>query len=100
MVPEAEPFRADGPDRFIGGPYMRGDLVPGDLWVTVARVEDGKIAEHLLAVRPSDGVPVREIAPPGAFPTPDGWRTSPDGMTWITSFLIPVAKALRLPPNG
>jgi hypothetical protein len=103
VVPEAEPFRqyVEGePDRFIGGKYMRGDLVPGDLWMTVAIVEDHKVTERLVAVRPSDGVPVREIAPPGAFPTPDGWRTSPDGMTWVTSFLIPVSKALQRRSDG
>jgi len=91
VVPEAEPYRADGPNRVIGGAFMAGDLIPADLWFDVGLIDPrGAVVERLPAVRPADRTPVVELSPPGAFPAPDGWRTSPDGMTWVASFPIPV----------
>jgi hypothetical protein len=94
VVPEAEPYRPDGPDRHIGGAFMAGDLIPGHLWLDIGLIDaEGALVERLEAVRPSDRTAVSELAPPGEFPAPDGWRTSPDGMTWAASFMIPVPQA-------
>ena len=96
VIPEADPFRPDGPERFIGGPYMAGDLVPGELWVDVGRLSpDGEVIERLPAVRPTDGVPLAVLTPPLSPTTPDGWRTSADGMTRVGSFLIPITERQR-----
>jgi hypothetical protein len=96
VVPEADPYIAEGPERFIGGDYMRADLVPGDLWVDVGTLSpDGEVLERLEAVRPSDGAVVSALAPPLAAPTPDGWSTSHDGMTRVASFLIPITGRQR-----
>ena len=106
VVPEADPYIAEGPERFIGGDYMRGDLVPGDLWVDVGTLSpDGEVLERLDAVRPSDGAVVGALAPPMSDPTPDGWSTSHDGMTRVASFLIPITgrqreRARRAGPGG
>jgi hypothetical protein len=96
VVPEADPFRPGGPDRFIGGPYMAGDLVPGELWLDVGGLTpDGEVVERLPAVRPCDGARIAQLAPPLAPATPDGWRTSQDGMTRVSSFLIPITERQR-----
>jgi len=97
VVPEAEPYRPDGPDRLLGGSYLRGDRFPADLWFDVALVDDaGRFGPGLAAVRPSDGKPVVEIAPPGHAPSPAGYRTSPDRFTWVGAFTIPVREQDRL----
>lgn len=103
VVPEAEPYRPDGPDRLIGGSYLRGDRIPADLWFDVALPPsddaDGPAAAFesgLQAVRPSDNEPVARIAPPGHAPSPAGYRTSPDGFTWVGAFAIPVRPENRL----
>jgi hypothetical protein len=96
VVPEADPYRPEGPERFIGGEYMRGDLVPGDLWIDVGTLTpDGEVLERLEALRTADGAAVGALAPPLAPATPDGWRTSHDGMTRVTSFLIPITARQR-----
>jgi hypothetical protein len=96
VVPEADPYLAQGPERFIGGDYMRGDLVPADLWIDVGTLSpDGEVLGRLEALRPSDGALVGLLAPPLFPATPDGWRTSHDGMTRVASFLIPITGRQR-----
>lgn len=97
VVPEADPYRPDGPDRLIGGAYLRGDRIPADLWFQLALPDgSGGFEVGLRPVRPADGKPVEEIAPPGHAPSPAGYRTSPDGFTWVGAFTLPVREGDRL----
>ncbi len=111
VIAEADPFRADVARRPLGGSYRRGDLVPLSLWMDVVAYDvdprergaddpEPRVVDHLLPFRPRDGVPVHELAPPGAFYSPDGFRMSRDSMSLVGRFLLPIRDENRVPDDG
>jgi hypothetical protein len=95
LVALADAFDPDRPLRPLGGDYRRGDLAPASLWFDVVAYDGGnppKVAERLIPYRPADGKAIAEIAPPGSFYSPDGFRTSQDSMTLVGRFFLPVLK--------
>jgi hypothetical protein len=66
-------------------------------------VEDevtGEVVERMRAVDPGTREPIAERAPPGAWTSPEGFRTSADGLTLARRFFLPVHPRARLPDDG
>ncbi len=111
VVAEADPYLADVARRPMGGSYRRGDLLPMALWMDVVAYDqdprergpddpESQVIDRLISFRPRDGVPVHELAPPGAFYSPQGFRMSPDSMSLAGRFLMPLRDENRVPDDG
>jgi len=107
VVAAAEPFLAEGPYRPIGGGYRRADRIPIRLWTKLVEydaeaLERGELVELARLERAHEwtGEPVLPPREDGVLRTPDGYLFSPDGLSAVGSFMMPVQPDARLPDDG
>lgn len=85
----------------FGGPYLRGDVVPVDLWLAVVEIDDegqqvGGLNPHL----PSTGGPISRRGVNGGFVSEHGYRWSPHALLHVGGFWLPVVPERRLEDDG
>jgi hypothetical protein len=102
LVAEEDPMGAAGKSHYLGGAYRRGDLIPVHAWMEVGVLDEvsKEVLERMRAVDPITREPIAERAPPGAWTSPEGWRTSAEGLTQAKRFFLPVHPRARLADDG
>jgi hypothetical protein len=106
VVPSADPYRAGGEYRPLGGGYRRGDLIPVRLWLRIVRYDEAAVARgedvKLDLLPPLLRGPKEPLVPQGdgTFQSPDGTHWSGDEMLHAGSFFIAVPPAARVPDDG
>lgn len=87
VVPGVDAYSSERPFQPLGGPYLRGNLLPCELWIKVVRYsEERQVAAQLSARDARSGMTLPTTPGPA---TPHGWKSSPDGLTRVDSFLMP-----------
>ena len=106
VVAAAEPFKADGPFRPVGGGFRRGDTLPLTVWMKLVEydreaLEQDELVELARLERLHDfsGRPIVQPTEETRL-TPDGERFSPDGLAAIGTLMMPVQPAARVPDDG
>ncbi len=92
MVAGQDAYATDKPFLPLGGPYLRGNLLPSEVWMKLVRYgEEREVLALLVAHDTATGEPLPTV--PGRV-TPRGWNASTDGLSRVGRFLIPRTRSL------
>ena len=92
-------FLPSDPTRF-GGDWVRGDLIPAELWMAVAEFDaDSRVVGGLNPFLPSGGAPYPRPRTSGELVS-GGRRWSADRLFYVGGFWLPVPAAARRPDDG
>lgn len=112
VVPGVDAYSAVRPFAPLGGPHLRGDRIPADLWVKLVRYQQFEATEEnpgpfpkvvLEELTARDGETGEPLPTERRAPTAAGWTTSPDGLQRVDRFLIERLRDLTeafVPPEG
>ena len=85
LVPVKDAYLPRAPYRPIGGPWLRGDLIPASLWLAVIDAESGR----RLRTYPADSpAALEEHLVPRGPPDLEGYRLSADGLIRLGRFYL------------
>lgn len=106
VVASAEPFLPGAPYRPIGDGFRRGDLIPVKLWMKLVEYDAEAYARRelielarLARVHDWTGAPIPQPPEEGRL-SPTGVLFTPDGLSAVGAFMLPVQPRARVPDDG
>ena len=85
----------------MGGPYRRGDFMPGNLWIDLATFgEGGELTGRMEPAHDHTDTFIRDGEWKNKHTTRDGYVFSKDGLMRVGRFFLPVHWSARVPDDG